>query len=92
MLGAVSRPTTVVLGDWVAQAACRDDDTAIYFPDRGDASALAVARERCAGCPVQRECLEYALGFPAGELLGVWGGLSQRERRQLRRMGVTSVA
>jgi WhiB family redox-sensing transcriptional regulator len=89
----VCRPTTVVLGDWVDRAACRDDDTAIYFPDRGDASALTLARERCAACPVRAECLDYALGFPAGELQGVWGGLSQRERRRLRsRMGVTSSA
>jgi WhiB family redox-sensing transcriptional regulator len=81
----------VPLGAWVAQANCRGKNTAVWFPGRDDVHTLAVAREVCRACVVRRECLEYAVQFPAGELLGVWGGLSQRERRQLRtRMGVTS--
>jgi WhiB family redox-sensing transcriptional regulator len=79
------------LDDWRQHAACKQVATAVFFPDRGDVRTLAVAREVCVGCPVQSACRAYALGFPAGELLGVFGGLSQRERRQLRsRMGVTS--
>ncbi len=38
----------------------------------------------CRGCVVREDCLEYALAN--GEKFGIWGGLSERERRRIRRM------
>lgn len=68
---------------WQADAACRGLGTSKWFPGRGE--PLDPAREVCAGCPVSVECAAFAVD--AGPLLvGVWSGLSDRGRRQLRRM------
>jgi len=66
---------------WVVFAACRDASADWFFPlDRaGEKAAIAV----CAGCPVQTECLDYAL--EARETFGVWGGKSERQRRAMLR-------
>jgi WhiB family redox-sensing transcriptional regulator len=68
---------------WRAEAACRGMDADIFHPARGDWSALAAAKHVCAACPVRAECLAYALEHST--LGGVWGGLSGKERRTLRR-------
>ena len=52
-----------------------------FFPERG--ASTREAKEVCRGCVVRGECLEYALAN--GEKFGIWGGLSERERRRLRR-------
>lgn len=65
---------------WQERAACRDSDPGIFFPERGDNAA--VAKAVCLSCPVQAACLEYAL--VTFERFGVWGGKSERERRQMR--------
>ena len=65
---------------WVASAACRGADTAVFFTEQGEATAPAKAI--CATCPVADECLDYALRN--GERHGVWGGKSGRERRRMR--------
>jgi WhiB family redox-sensing transcriptional regulator len=66
---------------WREDAACRDEDTNIFFPvtdeDAGPAKAI------CAVCPVREECLEFALATRQED--GVWGGLTETERRRLRR-------
>jgi WhiB family redox-sensing transcriptional regulator len=64
------------------RAACRRPgvDPDAFYPDKGGSTRAAKAV--CAGCPVTADCLEYAL--TAGERWGVWGGLSERERRRLR--------
>jgi WhiB family redox-sensing transcriptional regulator len=68
--------------DWRAEAACVPYAGEVdFFPTRGESAGAAKAV--CATCPVRRECLEYALQWE--HLCGVWGGLSERERRQLRR-------
>jgi hypothetical protein len=56
-------------------------DTADFYPERGQSAKKAKAR--CAVCPVRADCLDYALRV--GEKHGVWGGFTERERRQLRR-------
>lgn len=63
--------------DWIARAACRGKDTKKWFPYTGKAKK---AREICAGCRVQRECLAYGLY----EEFGIWGGYDEEERRELR--------
>lgn len=65
---------------WIEDAACRGMDTEIFFPHQGDDTRPAKAV--CDGCTVRSECLDYALR--TGEHHGVWGGLSERERRKVR--------
>jgi WhiB family transcriptional regulator, redox-sensing transcriptional regulator len=60
---------------WQDAANCLGVDPDLFFPER--------AKEVCKGCVVRGECLEYALAN--GEKFGIWGGLSERERRRLRR-------
>ena len=67
--------------DWAEQALCAQSDPEAWFPEAGEAANLAKAI--CARCPVLAPCRAYALGRP--ELRGVWGGLSERERRAVRR-------
>jgi WhiB family transcriptional regulator, redox-sensing transcriptional regulator len=65
---------------WMARAACREVDTAVFFPSRGEATDEA--REVCAGCAVAGPCLTYAV---VEGVEGVWAGTSKAERRALRR-------
>ena len=66
---------------WQDQANCLGVDPDLFFPERG--ASTREAKEVCKGCIVRGECLEYALAN--GEKFGIWGGLSERERRRLRR-------
>lgn len=65
---------------WMADALCAETDPDAFFPDKGGSSVEA--KRVCARCPVQQECLEYALTHD--ERFGVWGGASERERRRMR--------
>ena len=73
--------TTSDPAGWRLDAACRDLDTAIFFPETEDAAA--VAKAICAACPVREACLEFALITRQDD--GVWGGLDENERRRARR-------
>lgn len=72
---------------WQAKAACRGPQTNLFFApshfERKDdrQHREASAKEICAGCPVRRPCLEYALRIH--EPHGIWGGLNEAERRAL---------
>jgi WhiB family redox-sensing transcriptional regulator len=66
---------------WRARAACRDADINIFFPTTDEEAGPAKAI--CATCPVRVECLEFALATRQED--GVWGGLTETERRRLRR-------
>lgn len=71
--------------DWRDDAACSGMDGEIWFPvvhTPGWEDQLARAKKICAACPVRQECLEYALD--TGQRAGVWGGLSEKERQELR--------
>jgi WhiB family redox-sensing transcriptional regulator len=72
-------PSTQQAQNWRLAAACRGLDPKLFFPERGEDASTAKAV--CARCPVRAECL--ADGF--AEKSGIWGGTSERERRQLRR-------
>ena len=61
---------------WYQQAACRGMDGRLFFAERGE--DVRPAKATCARCPVQPECLEVALATPQW---GIWGGMSERERR-----------
>jgi WhiB family transcriptional regulator, redox-sensing transcriptional regulator len=66
---------------WHRDAVCAQADPEAFFPERG--GSTAAAKRVCQGCPVRAECLEYALAND--ERFGVWGGLSERERRRIQR-------
>lgn len=66
---------------WQNQANCMGVDPDLFFPERG--ASTREAKEVCRGCVVREDCLEYALAN--GEKFGIWGGLSERERRKIRR-------
>lgn len=70
---------------WRAHAACRGEDQATFFPQRGEADLVAKARAMCAECPVAAECLAYARTHEiSGQEFGVWGGASALQRRRHR--------
>jgi WhiB family redox-sensing transcriptional regulator len=66
---------------WQESANCLGVDPDLFFPERG--VSIKEARSVCSGCEVRLECLEYALRH--GEKFGIWGGMSERERRRIRR-------
>lgn len=68
-------------GEWADHAACLDAEPDTFFPEKG--GSTAAAKVICSGCAVREPCLDYALAN--SERYGVWGGLSERERRLLRR-------
>ena len=67
--------------DWQDEANCLGVDPDLFFPERG--ASTREAKEVCRGCVVRVDCLEFAL--QNGEKFGIWGGLSERERRRIRR-------
>ena len=66
---------------WQERALCAQTDPESFFPEKG--GSTREAKKICVGCEVKDECLEYALEHD--ERFGIWGGLSERERRKLRR-------
>ena len=66
---------------WQERALCAETDPEAFFPEKG--GSTREAKRICTGCEVRAECLEYALTMD--ERFGIWGGLSERERRRLRR-------
>jgi WhiB family redox-sensing transcriptional regulator len=73
--------------DWHADGACRGMDANLWFPRAGESIRLIrLAQSICSACPVQPECLDYAVS--SIEPFGIWGGLTERQRRQLRKVAV----
>ena len=66
---------------WTEDALCAQIDHEEFFPEKG--GSTREAKKVCAMCPVTAKCLEYALDN--NERWGVWGGMSERERRKLLR-------
>jgi len=66
---------------WQERALCAQTDPEAFFPEKG--GSTREAKKICVGCEVKGECLEYALEHD--ERFGIWGGLSERERRRLKR-------
>jgi WhiB family redox-sensing transcriptional regulator len=66
---------------WQERALCAQTDPEAFFPEKG--GSTREAKKVCTGCEVRAECLEYALAND--ERFGIWGGLSERERRKLKR-------
>lgn len=81
------RPAAVVEDDddnalsWQTDALCAQTDPEAFFPEKG--GSTRDAKKICGTCEVRTQCLEYAL--ENDERFGIWGGLSERERRKLRK-------
>ncbi|MEV1047858.1 WhiB family transcriptional regulator [Streptomyces sp. NPDC049916] len=72
--------------NWRLHAACREEDPDLFFPIGSTGPAVVQTEEAkavCHTCPVRAACLEWAL--ENGQDAGVWGGLSETERRALKR-------
>lgn len=73
-------------GDWRHWAACREEDPELFFPTGNTGPALLQIEEAkavCRRCPVEDLCFLWALD--SGQDTGVWGGLSEQERRAIKR-------
>lgn len=68
--------------DWQRYGLCREVDAEMFFPDRRDASCVQEAKATCGLCVVKDICRDYALRHP--KLEGIWGGLDEFERFDLR--------
>ena len=71
----------MVTTNWREWARCRGVDPEIFYPPEEDEGLDA--KEICAGCPVREVCLDHALN--RREKIGVWGGMTERERRRMLR-------
>jgi WhiB family redox-sensing transcriptional regulator len=69
---------------WQDRALCAQTDPEAFFPEKG--GSTREAKRVCTSCEVRSECLDYALAND--ERFGIWGGLSERERRKLKRRAV----
>ncbi|GAB3598921.1 hypothetical protein GCM10027446_30180 [Angustibacter peucedani] len=91
-LGALEMPRLIDLADaedegelsWQERALCAQTDPEAFFPEKG--GSTREAKKVCVSCEVRSECLEYALAHD--ERFGIWGGLSERERRRLKKQAV----
>ncbi|WP_420452748.1 WhiB family transcriptional regulator [Ilumatobacter sp.] len=75
--------------DWRDDAVCRDTDPALFFPVGTTGNALVQidhAKDTCGQCTVAQECLGFALD--TNQDSGIWGGLTEEERRVIRRRRV----
>jgi WhiB family redox-sensing transcriptional regulator len=69
---------------WQADSLCAQTDPEAFFPEKG--GSTRDAKRICTSCEVKAQCLDYALNND--ERFGIWGGLSERERRKLRKKAV----
>ena len=78
-MGIIAKPDLDT--GWKDLSNCLGVDPDLFFPERG--ASTREAKEVCRGCEVRIDCLEYAL--QNGEKFGIWAGMSERERRRIRR-------
>ncbi len=84
MEGSVMFEDDVMDAEWRELAACAGRVDDLFFPtNESDVVRVRAAKAVCGGCPVREECLVYAIETSQTE--GIWGGLTSRERRHLRR-------
>jgi WhiB family redox-sensing transcriptional regulator len=76
------RPARTRPGPWTQHAKCVGSNPDLFYPGRGDNRTVHAAKTICHACPVRSECADHAL--TNGEKYGVWGGLSELDRRRVR--------
>jgi WhiB family transcriptional regulator, redox-sensing transcriptional regulator len=67
--------------EWQERGLCAQTDPESFFPEKG--GSTREAKRTCMACEVRVQCLDYAL--TNGERFGIWGGLSERERRRVKK-------
>lgn len=84
--------TVVAPPEWTQDALRAQVDPEVFFPDKGQGDHARQAKTICSRCTVSAECLDYALAYEYGAYgvatsypAGIYGGLTERERRRLRR-------
>jgi WhiB family transcriptional regulator, redox-sensing transcriptional regulator len=89
LTATIRKPRSVAaMSDWRHLSACRDEDPELFFPIGTSGPAVLQveqAKAVCRRCTVTDECLQWAL--ETGQDAGVWGGMSEEERRALKRRG-----
>lgn len=80
----IAQPSNELKG-WRGRGLCNQTDPDAFYPDVGESPKDA--KKVCMKCDVREECLEYAL--ENDEEFGVWGGLTRRERRRLKRQKIS---
>ena len=81
LLQIVTQAADLAELEWQDKALCAQVDPEIFFPEKG--GSTRDPKRICAMCEVRPQCLDYAL--ETGQAFGIWGGMSERERRALRR-------
>lgn len=81
---SVEELITAVELEWQERALCAQTDPEAFFPEKG--GSTREAKRICQSCEVRDKCLEYALEHD--ERFGIWGGLSERERRRLKKRAI----
>ncbi len=77
---------------WTDQAACKGQTRKMFPAHHKDTQYINAARRICDECQVRKECLSYALEFPAADMHGVWAGLTPRQlAAEQRRRGLRPV-
>jgi hypothetical protein len=77
---------------WMNEASCKGKTHVMFPKEHKDITYIVDARALCAECPVQPQCLEYALEFPAADMHGVWAGLTSRQlAAEQRRRGIRPI-
>ena len=77
---------------WTSMAACKGQTATMFPAHHKDTQYIVAARKVCDECPVRRECLDYALEYPAADMHGVWAGLTPRQlAAEQRRRGIRPV-
>jgi len=64
---------------WFDQANCKNKTHLMFPKEHKDITYITGARQICANCTVQTECLQYALEFPPADMHGVWAGYTSRQ-------------
>jgi len=82
----VASESLIIPEPWAKDALCAQTDPEAFFPEKG--GSTKAAKKICASCDVAEQCLEYALRTE--QRFGIWGGLSERERRRLHRPRITA--
>ena len=87
----LSLPISAILYDpneakWRDKANCRNTPVDVFFPDKGATKQkVQIAKAICNECTVEQQCADWSLQFSERALLGIWGGMTGKDRRIARR-------
>lgn len=78
-----TRHTAIQPPGWNNKAKCKGATHLMFPRQHKDITYIPIARLICTTCPVQQQCLNYALQYPAGDMHGVWAGMTPRQLANL---------